>query len=124
MINIPTIFYQDTHGIIRFNCLNITKCDTVNFTFAGTVNKECEQFKISYITDEQFKCLIFDGGLRSARYRDVHTKILSKIELNPDMTLQQAAKECQQLVNLKHYSEMVQQSVPATTSTINTLQGQ
>ena len=47
-----------------------------------------------------------------------------KIEQNPDMTLQQAAEECQQLVNLKHDSDMVQQSVSATTSTINTIQGQ
>ena len=37
---------------ICFNCLNITKCDTVDFTtYAGTVNKECEQFKISSIMD-------------------------------------------------------------------------
>ena len=78
-------------------------------TFAGTVNKECERFKISSITDEQFKCLIFVCGLRSARYRDVHTRILSKIEQNPDMTLQQAAEECRGLVNLKHNNQSPQQ---------------
>ena len=71
----------------RFNCLNITKCDTVNFTiFAGTVNKECEWFKSSSITGELFKCLIFVSGLKSARYRDVRTRILSKKQ-NLDMTL-------------------------------------
>ena len=47
----------------RFNSLNITKCDTVDLmTFAGTVNKECEGFKISSITGEQYKCLIFVYG--------------------------------------------------------------
>ena len=40
---------------ICFNCLNITKCDWVDFTtYAGTVNKECERFKISSIMDAQF----------------------------------------------------------------------
>ena len=47
----------------RFNCLNITKCETEDFTiYSGFVNKQCEGFKISTITDEQFKCLIFACG--------------------------------------------------------------
>ena len=41
---------------------------------------------------------------------DIRTRILSKIEQNPDVTLQQVAVECQRLVNLKHDSTMVQQS--------------
>ena len=108
----------------RFNCLDITKCDTVDFTtFAYTVNKECERFKFSSITDEQFKYLIFVCRLRSASYRDVHTRILSRIEQNQDMTLQQVTEECRGLVNLKHDSDMVQQSVATTTSKTNTIQG-
>ena len=52
---------------MRFNCLNITKSDSTDFsTYAGTVNRECERFKITSITDAQFKCLIFVCGLRSA----------------------------------------------------------
>ena len=101
-----------------FNCQYIPKWDTVDFTFTVTVNKECQRFKISSITDDQFKCLIFVCGLRSARYKDVRTRILSKIEQNPDIPLQKAAEECQRQVNLKHDSDMVQQSV----STINTIQ--
>ena len=93
-------------------------------TFVGTVNKECEQFKILSIVYEQLKCLIFVCQLRSARYRDIRTKILSKIGQNPDVTLQQAADECLRLVILKHDSDMVQQSVPPPTSTLNTIQGQ
>ena len=32
---------------IRFNCLNITKCGTIDFTmYASTVIKECKRFKI------------------------------------------------------------------------------
>ena len=45
---------------ICFNCLNITKCDTVNFmTYASTINKMCKQFKILSIRDAQFKSLIY-----------------------------------------------------------------
>ena len=92
---------------------------TVDFTtFAGTVNKECERFKISSIVDEQFECLIFVVGLRSAKHRNVRIRSLSRIEQNPDIILQPAAEECQQLVSLKYDSDIVQQSVPETTSTI------
>ena len=78
-----------------FNCLNITKCDTVDFTtYAGIVNKKCGRFKITSITDEQSKCLIFACGLRSAGDRNVRRRILSKIEQNPDITLRQVGKEC------------------------------
>ena len=56
---------------MRFNCLNITKSDSTDFsTYAGIVNRECERFKITSITDAQFKCLIFVCGLRSAEDTD------------------------------------------------------
>ena len=109
----------------RYNCFNIMKCNTEDFTiYSGFVNKQCKRFKISTISDEQFKSLIFACGLRSTSDRDVRTRILSKIEQNSDITLQQVTEECQRLVNLKHDSDMVQQLVPATTSTINTIQRQ
>lgn len=108
---------------MRFNCLNITKSDSVDFaTYAGIVNKECERFKITPITDAQFKCLIFICGLRSPCDADIRTRILSKIEQNPDMTLHQVAAESQRLVNLKHDSTLTQQSVPSTTAAVNTVE--
>ena len=105
---------------MRFNCLNITKSDSTDFSrYAGIVNRECDQFKITSITDAQFKCLIFVCRLRSAEDADIRTRILSKIEQNPDVTLQQVAVEYQRLVNLKYDSTMVQQS---TASVVNTVQ--
>ena len=66
---------------MHFNCLNITKSDSTDFsTYPGIVNRECERFKITLITDAQFKCLIFVCGLRSADDADIRTRILSKIE--------------------------------------------
>ena len=107
---------------ILFNCLNITKCDTVNFTTdAGTVNRECKRWKISSITDGQFKCLIFVCGLRFRGNAEGRTRTLSKIEQKPDITLQ-VAMECQRLVNLKQDSHMVPKSAPATTPAVITIQ--
>ena len=75
----------------RFNCLNIMKCDTEAFmTYSGFVNKQCERFKISTITDEQFTCflfLFFTCGLRSASDWDVRTRILSKKKKKEDQRL-------------------------------------
>ena len=73
-------------------------------TFAGTVNREFEQFKISSITDEQFKYLnlVYESMSAQGFYRR------KKIEQNPNVTLQQAAEEGQRLVNLKQDSDMVQ----------------
>ena len=68
----------------------------------------CEQFKTTSVTDAQIKCLIFVCGLRLASHANIYTRILSKIEQNPKITLQQVVVVCQQLVNLKHESMMVQ----------------
>ena len=74
---------------IGFNCLNMTKCNTVYFTAcAGTVTKECKRFKISSIAVTQFKCSIFACGLKSDGNAEVRTRILSKIEQNLDITQQ------------------------------------
>ena len=109
---------------MRFNCLNITKSDSTDFsTYAGIVNRECERFNLTSITDAQFKCLIsVCGGCRYSYTEDadIRTRILSKIEENPDVTLQVAVK-CLCLVNLKHDSTMVQQS---TASVVNTVRKQ
>ena len=111
--------------VIRFNCLNIAKCDIIVFaTYTGTVDKECERFKILSFTDAQFKCLIFVCGLRSAGDAEVRTRILSKIEQNQNITLEQVTLECQRLVNLKLDSHMVQQSLSATTAAVNSVKKQ
>ena len=76
------------------------------------------------LSEAQFKCLIFVCGLGSAGDTEVRTRILSKIEQNPNITPQQVTVECQRLVNFKHDSHIVQQSVPATTPAVNAVQKQ
>ncbi|CAH8517924.1 unnamed protein product [Dicrocoelium dendriticum] len=69
------------------------------------------------MTEDQFKCLIFICGLQSHSDSDIRTRLLSKIELSPDITLQQITHECQRLVNLKHDTAMLERS--SSNSTFN-----
>ena len=88
--------------------------------YVGIVSKECKRFKITSITDAQFRCLIFVCGLRSACDVDIGSRALSKTEQNPEITLKQVLMKCQLLVNLKHDSTMIQRSVPS--AAVNTVQ--
>lgn len=51
---------QTTLFNARYQCLSVTKKSYDDFvTYAGTVNKHCENFKLSTLTSDQFKCLIW-----------------------------------------------------------------
>ncbi|CAH8538525.1 unnamed protein product [Schistosoma rodhaini] len=94
---------------IRYQCLKITKAAEDDWVkHAGLVNRECERFKLSTMTEDQFKCLVFVCSLQSSDDADIRTRILSKIEQCPNITLQEVTTECQRLVNLKHDTSMVE----------------
>ncbi|KER24112.1 hypothetical protein T265_08154 [Opisthorchis viverrini] len=93
---------------IRYQCLKITKRDTEDFiTYAGVVNRECERFQLSSMTEDQFKCLIFVAGLQSPHDADIRTRLLNRIEQDPELTLQKLTTECQHLINLKADAAMI-----------------
>ncbi|KER28725.1 hypothetical protein T265_04513 [Opisthorchis viverrini] len=93
---------------IRYQCLKITKRDTEDFiTYAGVVNRECERFQLSSMTEDQFKCLIFVAGLQSPHDADIRTRLLNRIEQDPELTLQKLTTECQHLINLKAEAAMI-----------------
>ena len=94
----------------RFKCLQVYKKDTEDFvTYGGLVNRECERFCLGSLTEDQFRCLVFICGLRAAKYEDVRTRLLAKIDQEPDMKLQDMIDECERIANLKHDSAMIQQ---------------
>ncbi|CAH8540722.1 unnamed protein product, partial [Schistosoma mattheei] len=107
----------------RYKCFQITKSPEDDYlTYAGKVNRQCERFKINEITADQFKCLIFICGLKNEEDADVRTRMLARIEQEPNMTLQMVTTECQRLLNLKHDTAMVQQKVkPSGSDSINAL---
>ena len=48
----------------RWKCLNLTKNDEDYFaTYAAVVNKHCDEVKLSELTVDNFKCLVFSQGL-------------------------------------------------------------
>ncbi|CAH8651986.1 unnamed protein product, partial [Schistosoma intercalatum] len=94
---------------IRYQCLKLTKEPGDDWVkHAGTVNRECERFRLSSMSEDQLKCLVSICSLRSPEDADIRTRILSKLEHCPNMTLQEVTTECQRLVNLKHDTSMVE----------------
>ncbi|XP_062716781.1 uncharacterized protein K02A2.6-like [Aedes albopictus] len=96
----------------RYQCFQLTKNDADDYvTYAGKVNKACEDFELNKLTPAQFKSLVFICGLRSTKDADIRTRLLSKLETNADedCNLESLITECQRLQNLKHDTAMVEQ---------------
>ena len=91
----------------RWKCLNIFKDDQQDYlTFAGTVNKHCNDFKLADLTEDVFKCLIFAQGLVSTEDAEIRRRVLTKLGL----TLKKLAEDCQRVVSVKNYSKTIEKS--------------
>ena len=52
----------------RLKCMNLTKKDSEDYTtFASVVNEHCDDFKLSELSANNFKCLIFVKGFNSTK---------------------------------------------------------
>ncbi|XP_039452110.1 uncharacterized protein LOC120431021 [Culex pipiens pallens] len=95
----------------RYQCFQLSKSESDDFvTYAGIVNKHCEDFELKKLTADQFKSLLFICGLRSSRDADIRTRLLSMLEVNAEgaCTLEALITECHRLQNLKHDTAMVE----------------
>ena len=73
--------------------MNLTRKDSEDYsTFMSIVNKHCNDFKLSELSTNNFKCLIFVQELISAKDTEIRHKVLNKLENEPN---QQIAKDCQ-----------------------------
>ncbi|CAH8585332.1 unnamed protein product, partial [Dicrocoelium dendriticum] len=93
----------------RYQCLQPAKCDADDFiTYAGVDNRECQRFRLGLLTEDQFKCLLFVSDLQSPHDANTRTRLLSKLQLDSSVTLQNLNEECLTLLNLKHDSAIIQ----------------
>ncbi|XP_038106927.1 uncharacterized protein K02A2.6-like [Culex quinquefasciatus] len=93
----------------RFHCLQITKDDAKDFvSYSCRVNRACVDFKISELSEEQFKTLIFVCGLKSPRESDIRMRLITKLNERAEVTLEQVVEDCKNLVNLKKDTSLVE----------------
>lgn len=95
---------------IRYNCLQLKKdSDTDFIAYAGIVNKQCEDFKLSELTLDQFKCLIFVMDLQSSADAEIRTKMLNKLDSeSATIKLDAMSTECQRIISLKRDTKMIE----------------
>ncbi|XP_062538974.1 uncharacterized protein K02A2.6-like [Armigeres subalbatus] len=93
----------------RYNCLQTTKEDSEDYlAYSCKVNKCCVDFKLSELTEEQFKCLTFVCGLKSKQDAEIRMRLINKLNEAEDLTLQQVVEQCNNLVNLKQDTVLVE----------------
>ena len=86
----------------RWKWLNLTKMDSDEYSgFASVVNKNCDDFKQGELSADNFKCLLFAQGLVLAKETEIRRRVLSKLENEPDLTLQKLAEDCQRIVSVR-----------------------
>lgn len=79
-------------------------------TYASIVDRVCEEFGLQEMSSYQFKYLIFVCGLQSEVDADIRTRILARIEQDPNISLQLVSEECQRIVNLKNDTNVVERN--------------
>ena len=95
----------------RWKCLKLTKRDSDDYLgFASVVNKYCDDFKLGELSADNFKCLTFAQGLVSAKDAEIRRRVLSKLENEPDLTLQKLAEDCRRIVSVRKDSKNIEES--------------
>lgn len=101
----------------RYDCLRVVKNDADDYvTYAGIVNRQCEEFDLANLTIDQFKALIFICGMQSSKEAEVRTRLLSKLESEAgrEINLEALITECQRLSNLKHDTALVEKQISSS----------
>ncbi|XP_055523202.1 uncharacterized protein K02A2.6-like [Wyeomyia smithii] len=105
----------------RYRCLQYTKNEADDFpSYAAFVNKHCEAFQLTKLTDDQFKALRFVCGLQSPRDADNRTRLIGKLEAEEHappadgtkLTLENLVEECHRFNNPNQVTKLVEKPVP------------
>ncbi|XP_055589226.1 uncharacterized protein K02A2.6-like [Uranotaenia lowii] len=95
----------------RYECLQAQKNEADDYiTYAGTINRHCENFDLARLIVDQFKALIFVKGLQSPKDSEIRARLLSKLESEgaAAINLNMLVEECQRIANLKHDTALVE----------------
>lgn len=93
----------------RFRCLQLAKGATEDYVaYACRINKNCVEFELGKMSEEEFKCLMFVCGLKDEADGEIRTRLLTRIEEKTDVTLEQLSSECQRLLTLRHDTAMIE----------------
>lgn len=92
----------------RFNCLQTRKLTSEDLvTYAGRVNRACENFQLSKLQVEQFKSLIFVCGLDSSVDADVRSQLMVSLEKDPDVTIKTLTDQATRIYSVKNDLSLV-----------------
>jgi hypothetical protein len=80
------------------------------------VNQACEAFELSKLTENTFKCLIFVCVHKSSRDSDIWTRLLSRLQSDPELTVEKLADEAMEILSLKHDTVCLEQ--PSTSAVV------
>ncbi|XP_055842563.1 uncharacterized protein K02A2.6-like [Episyrphus balteatus] len=107
---------------VRFSCLQTIKRKTDDLvTYASLVNKNCEEFKLSDLSIDQFKCLLFVTGLQAPEDSEIRTRLLASLEDEEKaktITLDKLISEAHRYINLKKDTAMIEHT-PQPSSIVN-----
>ena len=100
----------------RYKSLNNIKRENEDFiSYTGTVNSQCELFKINEISKDMFKGLIFVQRLIAPKDKEIRSRILTIMEQDPETTLQKVTEEFQRLINVKRDNTRIEEKYLACT---------
>ena len=95
----------------RWKCINLTRKEDQDYTtFASIVNRHCDDFELSSLTADSFKVLVFIQGLVSSKDAELRRRALNRLEMEPNITLQQLAEECQRIISEKRDSRNIEEA--------------
>ncbi|XP_053667902.1 uncharacterized protein K02A2.6-like [Anopheles marshallii] len=93
----------------RFKCLQLQKTKLEDYVaFSCRVNKSVVESELAVLTEEQLKCFLFVCGLKDDSDAEVRLRLLKQIRGNGSITLPQLVEECQQIVDLKGDTVMIE----------------
>ncbi|XP_054746789.1 uncharacterized protein K02A2.6-like [Anastrepha obliqua] len=88
-------------------------------SYAARVNAQCEKFRLSELSADQFKCLIYVFGLQAHTEADIRIKILAKLEEDSQQTLNSLVSHAKKFINLKKDTAMVEETKAVITNVIH-----